>query len=267
MRNYTIILSLCLLLSACEEPFEWQLTGTSDLLVVEGVITNENRQHEVRLSRTYGEQNMQAPAVSGALVVITDGTDVFMLSESVDEPGLYQTDSMRAVFGKLYTLVIETNGKQYFARASQAPGQPLEPISYRKVDSLNYTLNFNESGSDPNYINYSLDWQSLGICSEYKKCQAFQVFYDLKTIDIHQQFKPDQEVVKFPAGTQVIRRKYSVSNAYKEYLRGVLSETNWRGGVFDVYPANPASNLSEGATGFFAVSTVSMDTVEIVPLP
>ena len=62
----------------------------------------------------------------------------------------------------------------------------------------------------------------------------------------------------------ISRKKFSASPAYKAFLRGVLSETEWRGGVFDVERANAPTNLSEGAIGFFAVSTVVSDTTVVL---
>ena len=76
-------------------------------------------------------------------------------------------------------------------------------------------------------------------------------------------FSPDRERVRFPPGTVVIREKESVSGKYEEYLRGVLSETDWRGGVFDVLPGNARTNLSEGALGYFTAAEVIRDTVVI----
>jgi len=41
----------------------------------------------------------------------------------------------------------------------------------------------------------------------------------------------------------------------------MLLETEWRGGLFDVAHGNLETNLSQGAFGFFAVSTVIRDTI------
>ena len=153
----------------------------------------------------------------------------------------------------------------YYAGAIQPPVEPLEDFNPREVSEGIFTIDFRESGEEPNYIKYHLDWQAVGICSNIIDCQAKQIYYDLKNIDVNKQFKPDQERVYFPAGTVIVRRKYSVSNKYREYLRGMLSETAWRGGLFDAFPANAATNLSEGAVGFFAVSTVVTDTTIILP--
>jgi hypothetical protein len=94
-------------------------------------------------------------------------------------------------------------------------------------------------------------------------CDSRVVFYDLKTVDVHEAFKPDQEVVYFPRNSIVIRRKYSVSPRYKGFLRSMLSETRWRGGAFDVQRENVSTNLSAGAVGFFAVCSVVADTTVV----
>ena len=39
-----------------------------------------------------------------------------------------------------------------------------------------------------------------------------------------------------------------------------MIESEWRGGLFDVERGNITTNLSEGAIGYFAASTVITDT-------
>ncbi len=271
MKYLNIISSLILflLLLSCEqEKIIWPLNNRpSDLIVVEGMFTNEKIRHSIKLSKPFLEQNEIPEVATGANVyIITDDTnpEIISTNESIDEPGLYLTDSIRAVANKVYTLVILYNAKEYRASATQPPVEALDPpLNYEPVSDSTYRLTFIPSGNSPNYIKHIINWQSTLNCINSDSCQALQIFYDLKNIDINEQFKPEQEQVVFPEGTTVIRKKYSVSDEYKAYLRGMLSETAWRGGLFDVYQANPPSNLSEGAVGFFAVSTVLTDTTVI----
>ena len=267
IKKLTILFFILILLASCEEQFEWPLSNNDDdLLVVEAVLTNENKNHLIKLSKTYKEQNLQPEVISGAFIAILTDTDTTLARENPPGSGLYYTDSMQAVIDKLYLLAIQYNNKPYYAFAVQPAGEVLAPISYRSVSDSLYTLNFDDPTSNiANYIKYDIDWQSVGNCAESIDCQAKQIYYDLKNIDVNEQFKPEQEIVNFPAGTVIIRKKYSVSARYREYLRGMLSETSWRGGIFDAFPANAATNLSEGAVGFFAVSTVVMDTTVILP--
>jgi Domain of unknown function (DUF4249) len=262
----SISLLIITMLTGCEEQFNWDLANKeANLVVVEAVLTNENKNHLIKLTKPYIDQNQSPVTVNGAFVAILTDTDTVVATENPANSGLYYTDRMQAVVGKVYILAIGYNGKFFYAFAGQPPGEPLEPLSKRQVSEGLYTLNFRESGDNANYIKYFLDWQSVGNCSDTLDCQAKQIYYDLKNIDVNKQFKPTQERVDFPAGTVIIRRKFSVSPRYREYLRGMLSETSWRGGLFDSFPANAATNLSDGAVGFFAISTVLSDTTIITP--
>ena len=85
--------------------------------------------------------------------------------------------------------------------------------------------------------------------------------YDIKNIDVQEIYAPEKEVFTFPAGSQIVRKRHSLSEQHVAYLRSLLSETEWRGGLFDIDRSNIPTNLSEGAIGFFGVSTVVSDTI------
>lgn len=255
---------------SCEERISWFRERESvQVVAVEGVLTNENTNHRVRLSYPYQEMNGTPAPVVGALVEMTDGSATFNLIESPPGSGEYLTGLMRAVFGKTYTLHIRAGGKDFYAQDRSVPVEPMNAIDYVQSDSdpSLYKLNFSKSGSGPSYVTHALNWQSTGSCVSGQQCEARIVYYDLKTIDVNEVFKPGKEDLFFPAGTTIVRRKFSASPAYQEFLRTVLSETEWRGGVFDVQRANASTNLSAGAIGFFAVSTVVADTTVVVEKP
>jgi hypothetical protein len=113
---------------------------------------------------------------------------------------------------------------------------------------------------------YYLDWSQLPGFADNDSCRAMIIYYSLNTIDVAEMFKPEKEQVVFPAGTIVFRKKYSLNEAHAAFIRTLLSETEWRGGLFDVQPGNVQTNLSKGAIGYFAASTVVSDTTIIKPL-
>lgn len=260
----TILLLAILLHLSCEQrEIIWPLNNKpSDLIVVEAVLTNEKIRHQIKLSNPYLSQNLESKPVSSASVYIITNELIpnqYWATETPAGSGLYLTDSLRAVSGIIYTLVINYNGIEYRASDTQAFIEPIPTLDYKAVTDSTYTLKFNSSGNSPCYTKYNLDWSTSGECTNLTSCVALQIYYDLKNIDINELAKPAQEQVNFPLGTVITRKKYSVSEEYKAYLRGMLSETAWRGGLFDVYQANPPTNLSDGAIGFFAVSSVLTD--------
>jgi hypothetical protein len=251
-----------IVLFACEEPFSSKNTYLeTELIIVEGVITNEKKNHEVSLSRIHLNQNGVAATVTGADVTITSGDSIFTLTEIPIGSGKYLTPPMRAASGKIYKLNFSYNGQTYSAEDSSVPVEPMPDIIVDKQPE-GYRMVFEESGQSANYVDHHLDWTATEDCPG-DGCEGRIIFYDLKTIDVNNVYKPGKTDLFFPEGTVIVRRKYSVSPAYRDFLRSMLMETEWRGGVFDVERANVPTNLSAGAIGFFAVSTVVTDTTII----
>lgn len=263
MRSLGPYIFLLLLTVSCEEKIDVSLPSEdTGLLVVEGVLTNERKNHRVTLSLPYSEQNGEPQPATGASVVVKEDTTFYLLDELPAGSGNYYTPDMRAVTGKIYTLVIQYEGREYVAEDSSVPVQPLRGLKYEK-DDAGYRITHEPENGDPNYIEYFINWENTSVCTAGTLCEGRIIFYDLKTIDVNEIFKPEKERFYFPEQTSVVRRKYSVSPAYRAFLRSMLSETEWRGGAFDVDRANVPSNLSEGAVGFFAVCSVVSDSTVV----
>jgi len=258
-----------ILLFGCEEATDWDLdTRHSELLVVEAQITNELKSHLVKLSRTTTDFNAQPDPVSGATVIVgTDDGAVFFI-EFPAGSGMYFSDTVQAVIGKAYQLYISVNGKEYAATTQMVPVTPLKPLSYRLVNEQNglYEINFQDS-NQPSKKEYWISWGHLPDFQEKPLTEtlARTYHYTLESIDVNQLFKPDKDKIQFPAGTIVLRKKYSMSEDQQAFYRTFLSETQWRGSPFDIQKGNVTTNLSKGAIGFFSVSTVVADTTVITP--
>lgn len=263
MRGIPGIILLITILS-CEERIDLPISAAEmDIVAVEGVITNERMNHVVKLTRPYKKINGIAAPLSGATVyIIEDTTKLYPLTEYPQGSGHYYTPMIRGLSGRVYTLYVLSRGKAYFARDSSRPVQPLTPLAYEETENGN-VLRLNPQGEDANYVEHFITWDQTGWCLEQDICKGRIIYYDLKTIDVNEMFKPEMETFYFPDKSIVVRRKYSVSPAYKAFLRSMLSETEWRGGGFDIQRANVPTNLSEGATGFFAVCTVVSDTTVV----
>lgn len=248
---------------SCEEAVDRPIAAKdTGLLVVEGVITNERKNHNITLTLPYKTQNGVAPPATGALLKLSVDSISYHLTEFPQGSGKYYTPVMRAVTGKTYTLTIEYMGKRYTAKDGSVPVEPLNKLQYQKTGDQ-YSLLYHPTGSTSNFIEYAISWKNTAACLSDSTCEGKIVYYDLKTIDVNELFKPLKENFTFPPNSIVVRKKYSVSQAYKVFLRGMLSETEWRGSLFDIDRANVPTNLSQGAAGFFAVSTVVSDTTII----
>lgn len=249
----------------CEEVIQRPIQSQdTNVLVVDGIITNEKKKHKIILSLPYKNLNGNPLPASGAIIEIAEGNKIYNTTETPANSGLYFTEVFQAIVGTSYSLHIQYQGKNYFASDSSLPVEPLQVLSYRKINDNAYTINFAGAGQIPNFIEHQFNWQNTPVCTT-ASCKGEVFFYDLKTIDANEAFKSGKANFLFPLGTIIIRKKYSTSDSYRSFLRSVLSETEWRGGFFDVDRANAPTNLSTGAIGFFAVSTVVSDSTVVKP--
>ncbi len=260
---------LLLCICSCTEKIEWELKYQEEnLIVVEAKITNEVKRHEVKLTRPVSEMNGLAEPVIGAEVRINDGRVFHVLREDRTRPGIYQTEpDFAAEVNRGYQLRIGYGDRQITGIAfmhAVTPFQFMRPYVVQDDPRL-YEVYVSNSDNGPAIVRMELDWSDVrgyDTLSDDKN-HALIYHFTLNSVDVNRLFSPDREHVRFPPGTVVFREKESVSREYGVFLRSILSETDWRGGVFDVLPGNARTNLTEGAIGYFTAAEVIRDTVVI----
>jgi hypothetical protein len=245
---------------------------------VEGLLTDSAQEHIVKLSRTLPVVGLRNPeAVSGAIVRISDGDSSYLLSEK--EPGIYATkDHVKGEVGRSYTLQIVVDGELYTARDSMVAAPDISPIEVRESDlgegRFAFTLPGNFGAVFP--YNYRLIYRIPENASAYYPAgwEAPKWYVDrikenrMVSLDttyyVHGEVEPAalfiygefnlQGILK---GSQLTEYVYSMSEDYYRFIRAMMSETEWRGvGVVGSYPADVPGNISNGAYGFFAVSSI-----------
>jgi len=261
-----LLLTVALLLVSCTEEVQWDLQYQEDnLIVVEGKITSEYKQHEVRLTRPLYEMNGTPEPVSGAEVEIFDGGALYSLTEDPAYPGIYRSDSLfAAVPNQYYQLRIRHEDRRITAVTNMREVTPFQKMNVYPVQSAPPLLEAYITDSDePAIVRLELDWSHVHGYDTLPDTEnhAEIYHYTLNGVDVNKTFKPAQEHVRFPPGTVVFREKESVTAWYGEFLRGVLSETDWRGGMFDVLPGNARTNMVGDAIGFFTAADVIRDTI------
>lgn len=132
-----IIPVLVVTLAGCITQFVPETNEVQDLLVVEGLITDQTGPYTVKLSRAMplGNKAVAVP-VTGCQVSVADDTDNhFWFSEF--PAGIYKSDAatFQAVPGREYTLHIRTEGVEGTRNYESIP---LELVSVPPVDSLYY---------------------------------------------------------------------------------------------------------------------------------
>ena len=260
--NYFLAFLFLGLFSSCEEQTDWNFQSLENgILVVEAIITNELKTQEVLLSISTNDLNDEVLPAVDAEVRLIGGGKTFGFQADLNHPGSYfSTQVFSARLFINYTLEIVWNGKTYLSESQMTPVLPFPKPTFKAVgiDSLSI------GEVAPLYLPHeqamyeiNVDWSHL-VDSEPARAKLF--FYTLKTIDISELFRPDKASVAFPKGSLLTEKKYGLNPEFAAYLRALLMETEWQGGVFDEASGSLPTNISNGALGFFAICAVRSNT-------
>lgn len=261
--SYLYIAFLASAFFSCEETVDWEFQPEENgQLVVEAIITNEEKVQEVKLSLSFNALNEIPPSVSGASVTLRTGTQMYLFAEALDQNGTYRSEQAFGVeFDKTYQLIILWEEQTYQAESQMVPVKAIPPISFNTVgqDSLTIDEVAPLYAADEQAM-YELDinWTHI-TAGDVNRAKLF--YYTLSTVDINGLIQPPKDEVVFPKGSIIIEKKYSLNDEFAAYIRTFLMETDWQGGVFDENASSLASNISNGALGFFAVAAVVRDTL------
>jgi hypothetical protein len=137
-----IFVVLFFIAAACIDPYVPNLKNYKSLLVVDGLITNENSSYRIKLGRTTDKENSLPEKVIDANVYITDGDGIRTDLQNCGD-GIYKTDStsFTGVIGQKYTLhILTTEGKEYKSEeCKMLPVASIDRIYFEKGDEISGT--------------------------------------------------------------------------------------------------------------------------------
>lgn len=265
--NLLIVVS-ALWFSACEQQADWPLEEFSgDFIVVDGNITNEIKTQEIRLLKPMIQLNDAPESVGGADVIVSTDDNVYTFIEDPARPGVYQSEEVfGGKAGKTYSLLINHDDRIITAKASMVQATEFNFLRYARQNNTKlfrivWVAN-PYNAKRPAMYEILLDWSSVPGYenADPESTKARLLYYTLPTLDVSQIFAPAMETVLFPPGTLITERRYSLAPAHAEFIRALLSETNWQGGLFNSAAANLPTNLSNHAAGFFGACAVITKT-------
>jgi hypothetical protein len=250
---YKIILSLALLVgvvcSCSEEIINIDFSAFEKSIVIEGIISDNLEQCEVKVSRVEGyfEDNIQS-TVSDALVIVYDDYGA-LDTLNVKEPGLYVSTSITGVPGHTYFLKVIADGKEFFA-VSKMP----EPMEFSSVKSeyagsnrYNLILTINDKKNVEEYCKI-LIYQNGNKKGE-KLYNGSHSDGDVVTIVEENFYRKDRAVIELVTVPKTIYKYFS---DLKELTENDNSETVE---LIQLAAGNPKSNISNNALGYFSAQT------------
>ena len=258
--TWQLILLSLLTLTGCKKIISVSLKNAESQLVITGEVNNLPGPYKVTVAKSVNfTSDNTFPPVSGAVVTITGNGVTDTLEEK--DPGNYFTHKLTGQPGERYSLSVLVNGK-YYTAASVMP----RPVS---LDSLTFILgrsndiypiaNFQDPAGVDNYYQFI----EFANGKKFNNGRGNSVFEDRLSDGryIKRTLYDDSNDVK--SGIILKVQMKCIDKAVFTYLNELLQISGNGGGFSSPAPANPDSNISGGALGYFSANTVSSQTVEI----
>jgi Domain of unknown function (DUF4249) len=261
MRFAGLLLGLLTFL-ACKKVIQVNLVDETPRIVIEGNIADGPGPYQVLLSQTVNfSANNTFPPVTGATVTITDSntgkTDRLIEADS----GVYLSLALSGLPLHTYQLVVITAGQQY--RASSTMPLPVRldsvtlegDVTFNNQREINALVNFQDPPGTPNYYQFTESLNGRVIPDIF--------VFDDRLSDgryIQEPLFNDSSYLQIGDTLQVTMNCVD-QNTYNYFygLANVVSSN----GLQSTTPANPSSNISNGALGYFSAHTTTIDKLLI----
>ncbi|HCX99168.1 MAG TPA: hypothetical protein DG754_03425 [Bacteroidales bacterium] len=263
-----ILIFFTLSIVSCTERIDIDLDSTYTRCVIYGEFTTDTTSHWISITRTGDYFKNEPPSpVSGAVVTIGDNENSHSLTEDAENPGNYYTNSdVYGVVGKVYTLFVDGvdllndgNLKSYEASSEIMPVASPDSI---EVIYKNFWF-VNVYAQDPleteDFYKFLVYQNGVLHSDSLQKIQVIDdvLFNGNYTNGISIYFvNPDSEDT-FNAGDTITVEFCGITKDYFKYLIELQASARPSVPLFGGAPANPRTNLSNGAIGYFAAYSVS----------
>ncbi|MBO2009705.1 DUF4249 domain-containing protein [Hymenobacter negativus] len=262
----TYLLAACALFLAtsCQKVVTLDLKETAPQLVIEGNLADDGRPCTVLLSRSVSyTQTNTFPAISGAVVTLSDDAGGLETLTETSTPGQYQGRTVLGQSGRRYTLRVEVEGQSYVAVSTLPALVPFAGLRAQKApigDRIQVLPEFNDPAGGRNY--YLFRQYRNGRLNKAIYLQNDE-FTDGKPNNRGLGGRNSEEVDDLVAGDSVHVEMQNVDVDTYEYFR-TLNLTLQGGGAATASPANPKSNFTGNVLGYFSAHTQRHRTI-LVP--
>ncbi|MBR9860975.1 DUF4249 domain-containing protein [bacterium] len=271
----TTLIAAVLGLCSCEQLATIDIPNLSSSIVIESQITTKLEPWKVKISSTQSfNEHHEAETISSANVVIHNN-----LGDSVTlfyhESGYYMSETNRAAIpGSIYTLDVTYNGQVYSATELCRHQIPIDTLAYYQIESDNpfrkagyYVFEIASESENTNDFYMWKVYRNDTFLDEFAYLTDDDVIMDqgflntwMKGEDIIEQMQmgriPNAFPNTFQKGDHVRIEQFCINKSYYQFINEFTAQMNRGGTPFDAPAANPQTNLSGGALGYFSVVNV-----------
>jgi hypothetical protein len=253
-----IMIFIAIILASCEKVIDVQLNDSAKKYVIEGVVTDQDGNSQVKISQTKNfSDNNDFEGVRGASVIITeeDGKTTH-LNEAT--PGIYIVD-LGGEPGNQYKLDVIIDGKVYSAISQMPARVAMDSIYISEMDMGSETDKMvNVVYNDPAGLGNA--YRFVLYINGKKVNTIFERNDDLSDGRKTTVTLMDHDTDLKKGDTVKVEMQCIDVNVYKYWFSLSQGAT---GDGQSASPANPVTNISGGALGYFSAHTVREKTIVI----
>ncbi|HTB24343.1 MAG TPA: DUF4249 domain-containing protein, partial [Puia sp.] len=247
---------------SCQKVVTLKLNTIPPQVVIQGEVTDSGGPYSITINQTvnfYADNVF--PPVSGAIVKISDDEGY---TDSLIEfsPGIYSTHGLQGRPGHTYTLSVFSQNTNYTAVSTMPMPVKLDSVTFELtsgfgLQQINAIVNFQDPPGIPNYyqfqefINGTLLNKNIFIFDDRLSDGKY----------ISATLRNDSSYLK--SGDQLKVNMFSIDqNVYNYFLQ--LRQSSGTGAFNSTAsPANPTSNISGGALGYFSAHTTQYQIITV----
>lgn len=264
-RKYYIpvLLFLSTMLYSCKKVIPIDLNSANPQIVIVGEITDTTGPYGVTINKTVNFSDSNSyPHVSGATVQITDSNTAMTYSLTESSPGNYYTNgALHGQIGHTYLLSVTSEGKTYTASSTMPAVVALDSITFvanldiNNKKAVDAVVNFQDppgAGNDYRFIETvnGTPVPDIFVFEDRLSDGRYirQTLYNAKSA--------------LSSGDQLTVDMYCVDKKIYDYFFSLFQVTA-DNGFQSASPANPNTNISNGALGYFSAHTIRSKTVQV----
>ncbi|KAA3613063.1 MAG: DUF4249 domain-containing protein [Calditrichaeota bacterium] len=258
------LVPVLLFMFACEEIIEIELNSSNPNIVIEGNVTDQPGPYQVKITQTTDYYNPDSiPTISNAEVQISDNLGNTEVLTKLGN-GLYETQAIQGTPGRTYTLQVLHDGESYNATSFM-------PHAIN-IDSFYYTQEEGNFRDKNNYKLVCVFKDNAGI-DDYCRIKVFKnnelesgyFLYNGRLSDGNRIEFDRFRVQEIKQNDKIQLDLLTIDKTVYEYY-STLSDaiaSDPRGLGSSEVLANPNSNISGGALGYFGAYPLRTDSLVI----